>query len=393
MDPIEARWLASCAAIATGIAGAILFPRGAELWPLSLGLGVLVSLLGFGLSQRGWWFLALLFLAMALAFHARVEQERLYRDSPWMRGVSHDVRRGSVSYRLTRLLSERVAIGVAHAPNAVTLNRAILLGERARLSPDVKKIFVDSGAIHIFAISGLHVMVIARVFMVIAAVLFVPVRWQGFVALPFLWGYVFLIGLPPSAVRATLMASFYFLAPIFHRRSNGIVAWALSFFVVHLLAPEQLSGIGSLLSFTVMLALVVVGRLIHMPRRFFGQVLTMTTVAWSAGVPIVAMSFGRLTPGGLFANLILIPISTYTVVSSLLGLLLGFVWETLASHFNNLAAVATDAMVLIASAIARLPYASIEIPSWSAVMCGGWYLSLALIVYLIRRVQTRRRQI
>ena len=73
------------------------------------------------------------------------------------------------------------------------LNRAILLGERSRLSRRTRQMSVASGAMHVFAISGLHVMAVAKELVVLLAAFLVPRRFAGVVAIPILWGYVHLI--------------------------------------------------------------------------------------------------------------------------------------------------------------------------------------------------------
>jgi ComEC/Rec2-related protein len=157
-----------------------------------------------------------------------------------------------------RDLSRRVGIGLdAARPEIAGLNRAILLGERAHLPRATRRVFVDAGTMHVFAVSGLHVMIVAGVLRFLLVLAFVPVRLTGLALVPLLWGYVLVIGSPPSALRAAAMASVYFLAPLFWRRSDGIVAWSLTFIVFHILFPGNLLRVGSLLSFAVMLGILL----------------------------------------------------------------------------------------------------------------------------------------
>ena len=101
-------------------------------------------------------------------------------------------------------------------------------------------------------------MVVARVLLFISALVFVPYRFQGVAAIPAVWGYVFVVGTSPSAVRAALMATFYSTAPLLWRRPSGVVSLALSFTAVHVVNPRQIVDTGSQLSFIVMLAIVMV---------------------------------------------------------------------------------------------------------------------------------------
>jgi competence protein ComEC len=207
-----------------------------------------------------------------------------------------------------------------------------------------------------------------------------------------LWGYVLLIDAPPSAVRAAAMASFCFLAPLAWRRADGLTAWTLTFLAVHLISPGNLLRAGSLLSFVVMLGILL---FLEWSRSFSSRFLDLfgvTLAAWAAGVPLTAAFFGTLTPGGILANLLLIPAATISVGAGVLGALAGFLSETLAAHLNNAAALCTQAMVAVSWGIGRLPGANIETGPWRTWECAAWYLAILLSLWLIHRVASRRKR-
>jgi len=382
--------LGFCAALAFGEGLAAVCSTGAEAWPVVVFLAALVALIGYGAHCRAWPFVALALVGAALFWSAAVERERGFRRTPWLR----DARRQKIERRepspLRADLSRRLGLGLSHCPATVALNRAILLGERARLPAATKRVFVESGTIHVFAISGLHVLVVARVFAFLLALAFVPIRWQGALAVPLVWGYVLLVGAPPSAVRAALMASLCGLAPLFGRRADSLDAWATAFLAVHLLAPLQIADVGSQLSFAVMLALVVAGRVTHGLSSPRVQALCIAFAAWAAGVPIAAAVFGRVTPGGLLANLVLITAASYSVSAGAVGAVASLVSERFAAHFNNLSALMTEAMVRISEIVARLPGANFEVARWDLSVCIGWYAALALVFWALGVCQRRR---
>lgn len=361
-------------------------PTWAGAWPVVALLALLVALFGYGLCVRGWPFAAVFLVGVTLFLSASVEQEQLYREKPWMRGQpSHERQRPEASGFASELkadLSRRVGLGLDADCEAASLNRAILLGERFRLPKRLKKVFVASGTMHVFAISGLHVMAVAGVLMFLLAFTFIPQRMVGVVAIPILWGYVHLVGCAPSAVRAALMASFCLLAPVFWRRPNLLQSWALTFLLIHVCRPCLITDVGNVLSFAVMLAIALAAE----GGRFVGLRVSsfwITIVAWAAGVPISAHVFGQVAPGGILANLILITAAECTVVSGAVGLIVSFVSETVAAHCNNLSALCTKGMVGISELISRLPGSNFEVPRWTLLQCAEWYALLVLIAVLI----------
>ena len=388
------RLLLACAAVAAGEFAAARVPMFAEAWPAVAVLALLVALLGHAGGFRPWPWAALALVGASLFWGASCEQERVYRKSPWLR----DARRRAASESAVpslaatrRDFARRVSLGLASKREIVRLNQAILLGARANLPWDLRQTFIGAGTIHVFAISGLHVMAVARVLVFLLRLLWLPRRLAETAAVPVLWGYLALIGFPPSAVRAGAMATLACLAPLFRRRPNGLVAWSLTFLGVYLVRPTMIADVGCGLSFAVMLAILVAGDYLRDHPEGWAKTLAVAVAAWAAGVPIAAHVFGRVTPGGVLANLALVPAAGLTVYAGALGLLASFVSETLAAHLNNLSALFTQAMVVLSAGVAGLPGANVEVPRWSVPTCAAWYAACALALLLLHVRRARRR--
>lgn len=389
-------WLSICAALGAGEFLASWAPQCAGAWPAVAIVAALTALLGYGTGVRGWRQLFFFFAGLALFLQASVEGERAFRDRPWMRTAKSQWRNASDAEtpagRVRRDLSRRIGLGLENDQEAAALNRAILLGERAKLPWRTKRTFVEAGTMHIFAISGLHVMIVSNVIVLLLFLLFIPRRWCGVASLPFLWGYVAVIGGAPSAVRAATMASFAAFAPVFWRRPNGVVAWSLTFLLVHVVDPLKIANVGSALSFAVMLAILLAVELTRDEARGWRRKVIVALAAWAAGTPIAAHVFGRVTPGGLVANLVLIPVAETMVWAGAVGCVISFVSERLAAHVNNLAALLTSLMVGVSEIVSRLPGGNVEV-TWSIGTCAVWYVVLALAAWLYRSVRQRHKSV
>ena len=294
--------------------------------------------------------------------------------------------------RFRENLSRRVGIGLGHAPGTADLNRAMLLGERARIDRETRDVFVAAGTVHLFAISGLHVVVVARLLNVVLALVWVPVRWRALVLLPLVWVYVAMVGCGPSAVRAATMAVFYYGAPIFWRRPNGLTAWALAFLLTYVRDPAMAFDTGCTFSFAVMFALVLWGwatRPFVLP--WYGK-FGVVAVAWAAGVPIAARVFGRITPGGLLANVVTVPLAEISVTLSALGVVASGLSQGVAAHVNNFAGLATAGMEGVSGLVAARPWANREVAPWSLGDCVAWYVGLILALVVLRTLLLRRRR-
>lgn len=384
-----------CGMLAAGEYAASFVTEMSAAWSAVALLAVLVALFGHGFSVRGWLPVVVFLAGFALFLQGSVAEERLYRERPWMRGRVRQMQQSTVQssealHTARRDFSRRIAIGLEHEYETVSLCRAILLGERSRLPKKTKQLFIESGTMHVFAISGLHVMAVAEVLSGLLGLLFIPLRWRGLAAIPCLWAYIALIGFPPSAVRAAVMASFKYSAPIFWRKDDGIRAWELTFLFIHALNPLLIVNVGNALSFAVMLAIVLAGECAKgLPK--FRQTLLVTVITWAVGVPIAAHVFGRVTPGAMLANLVLIATAKLAVVSGTIGLLASSVSDTLAAHFNNFGALAIRAMTLVAEGVTLLPGTNFETGRWPLATCFCWYAGLSLVILALLARAARRK--
>lgn len=387
--------LTICGALAAGEFLASRAPTCAEVWPVPALCAGLVALFGYGLRARHWPPVFFFFLGLALFLGVSVSDERFYREHPWMRNQIRQGAQGAPD-RLSRVIKKdfslRLARSTADDREIAGLNRAILLGERNRLSPKAKRLFAESGTMHVFAISGLHVMAIGNVLACLLVALLIPRRLAGLVAIPLLWGYVWMIGSPPSAVRAATMATFSFLAPVFWRKPDGLRAWGIAFLLVHLVRPRLVADVGNALSFAVMLAVVLAGRWTQ-SRPKWQQTAATTVAAWAIGVPIAAHVFGRVTPGGMLANLVLLSAAKLTVVTGAIGLASSYLSSAVSAHFANLGALSVRTMVFVAEAVVRLPGANFETGRWTIGTCAAWYAGLVLFLWAAKRLAKAFRDV
>ncbi len=150
-------------------------------------------------------------------------------------------------------------LGLEKHPQTQSLYLAMLLGEKAVLSADQQNAFMRSGTFHVFSISGLHVGVIAGALYGVLNLLRVPRRPTAVLSLSVLWLYVQITGASSPAERSFIMIAFLFASQNFRLPGNPLAALAASALLTLLLDPIQLFSTGFQMSYTVVVALVVLG--------------------------------------------------------------------------------------------------------------------------------------
>ena len=248
----------------------------------------------------------------------------------------------------------------------------MLLGEKAVLSPEQQNAFMRSGTFHIFSISGLHVGVIALALQGLLRLLRLPRRPAVVVALTALWLYVQITGASSPAVRAFLMIAFLLASQVFRLPGNALAALTASALVTLLVDPLQLFSTGFQMSYSVVAALIVMGRPLaedwlarwkpfallpkgswrwwHTAINWGGRKLIGATAgcwaAFLASTPAGIGYFGLLSPGSLLANLVIIPLSSLTIGAGFLSLLCGLAGalplSALCNSFAALTILVTD---------------------------------------------------
>lgn len=334
---------------------------------------------------------------------------------------------GAIAGRIAGLRAEaarRIIIGIEDWKDVADIHQAVLLGYKNKLSRPMRDAFAWSGTIHVFAISGLHIALIASVFVFFVSSCGVPRYYWIYLLGPLLLIYTVATGVRPSAVRACLMALFYFSAPVFGRRFNALAALAAAALTVHLFTPAYIFDLGCILSFSVMLGLIVLFKplsdLLKMVFRiedreiqarlyqvagdlrkaarlkgeirfltFMAELLGVTIAAWLASVPLSAWYFQRITPGGMIANMIITPCALMVVTAGVLGFAASYVSTWLAACFNNAAGFFTTIMIKTAVLISGCPLAQFEVKKWPLAGVWLWFAALLMLAWLLRRYTTR----
>ena len=317
------------------------------------------------------------------------------------------------SDRFVRWAEATLARGLTPDDPALRLRWAMLLGWRGAVTEDLSEPFLKSGTMHVFAISGLHVMLIAGILTGGLRVLRLSRAGSGLLVLPLLWFYAGITGWQPSAVRATVMMSVIIGGWALRRPSDLLNSLAGAAFLILLWDPRQLFQAGFQLSFSVVFSLaVMLPWLSHARDRWLAPeallppalrptrrewcreklraalgAVAVSLSAWLGSLPLAAWYFHLVTPVSLFTNLIVVPLAGLVVLSGLCSWLCGpwCPWAT--ECFNHAGWLVMWAMMRISGWAAALPGAwwPAERPSLLFLLGYAGFLLLPLGSNLTRR--------
>lgn len=210
-------------------------------------------------------------------------------------------------------------------PNELAIIKALLLGQRQDISDELRQQYINAGAIHILAISGLHIGIILIILNFLFGFLN-RFKYGNFIKssaiVILLWSFAVVAGLSPSVMRAVTMFSVVAIGMNLKRPHNIYNTLAISAFIILLFKPLFIFEIGFQLSYLAVIGIVAIQPLLFrviktkywLPNKV-GELLTVSIAAQIGVLPLSLYYFHQF-PGLFFlSNIIVIPI---------LGIVLGF---------------------------------------------------------------------
>jgi competence protein ComEC len=274
--------------------------------------------------------------------------------------------------------------------------RALLVGEKGLLTPEVRDQFARAGIIHILAVSGLHVGYVFLILTFLLGLLRIPSQTRGIPILIGLILYVLITEAHPPVMRASIMAGTYLLGTLLARNSVPLNLLGFAALILLLIRPMDLFDIGFQLSFAAVFSILYfypVFEKLHWIKRLKSlfhilplgnQIFAMLLVSLSATIgtfPISAFYFNRVPLISLWINLIAIPwigiivalgFSTilFSTFSPWIGSVYGALNQELLSLFRNLM-----------SEISSLSISSIVLPTPSLYLILTYYIFLLFMLH------------
>lgn len=228
-----------------------------------------------------------------------------------------------------RAESVKILSAVITDDRARGITLALVLGVKDDLQDDVIQAFSATGAMHVLAVSGLHVGIIyAIVFLLLKKVGLSNKKYQWWLAILsmlVLWAYALLTGLSPSVLRAVTMFSFIAIGRALSRNTNIYNTLAASALALLLYNPYLIMSVGFQLSYLAVFGIVYIQpklyQLFETEHWLLDKIWAITCVSIAAQLataPLSILYFHQFPTYFLLSNLFIIPAAFVILVSGLL---------------------------------------------------------------------------
>ena len=287
-------------------------------------------------------------------------------------------------------IRKKLELGLTGEPDLTMLIESMVLGLRGETPPEMKGLFQKTGTLHLFAVSGLNVAMLAGIAWYLLKPLRVPRRVAVMIIIPLLCAYALVTGLSSSCVRATVMASFILLGQLVERPAIAMNSLAASAVAILAWDTEEFFTPGFQLSFA--LVIFIMGLSGPIARRIepFGEpdafipqemwtrserwrvsiwkqiagAAGVTLSAWIGSFVFMAGYFHLISPVAIFANAVAVPLAFVVLALGLMSLLCGIASAKLAMIVNQANWISAKALLASLALFSKAPggYVYSEVP-------------------------------
>lgn len=308
---------------------------------------------------------------------------------------------GKLRVRAERMLEDKLSTKTA--PVGV----ALLLGTRTAIPEDLRTAFAESGTMHILAISGSNVGILAGLLWALS-------RLAGFgrtgsvaFILAGVLAYSFIADAQPPVMRAVLMVVALLAGRPWHREGTLVNGLALAALGVLVWNPSHLFDVGAQLSFLAVAALIWAPSWSQSLREFANPpvepgeglehpwlsrawrwsrrtviILHVTMAAiWLFTLPLTMARFNLVSPVGFVVNVLLAPLVVAILWCGYALLLTGLVAPILAGPFASAFDAGLRLMLWLIEHAAAIKGGHLYLPGPSEGWLAGFYVCLAAVAF------------
>lgn len=250
-------------------------------------------------------------------------------------------------------------------PQASLLN-GILFGVKASMPKYLYQALIDTGTLHIIALSGMNISILAN--LTAKTTLFLGRKASSIITISLIVLFIIFVGASPSAVRAAIMGSLSLLSIYFGRQNWGLLSLFLASGIMIIFNFGLIKNISFQLSFLATLGILLAGKKLDRQNKkglqnrlisFLKDNLMLTLSAQLFTLPIILFNFRRLSLIAPIANLSVEWVIQPLMVLGFITSIMGWIWQPLGIIPAWMTWVPLTYLITMVNLLAKIPGASI----------------------------------
>lgn len=187
------------------------------------------------------------------------------------------------------------------------LFKALVIGKRKGISPEIRDPFMKTGTSHLLAISGLHMGLIAGAFYLLLLILRFGQKGAACGAALLVVVHIFVAGAGIPVQRAGLMSLVVFISLVTERNTSSLNTFFFALSIILILDPQAVRSIAFQLSFISVLSLVLWSGVLDEHWKP-GETVLRSFIVLVGTFPLVLYHFNVFSCVSVFANVLAIPL-------------------------------------------------------------------------------------
>lgn len=214
------------------------------------------------------------------------------------------------------------------------LYKALILGEKENIFKETKKLFLDTGLMHLLAISGLHMGIIVYILEKSFKCISISKKWKNISILMLISLYFFSIRITPSVQRAYIMVFIYLLGNIIYENPSIKKSFSIAFIISLLINPLIYKDPSFIMSYWAVFCIILFQPFMRRIKGAFTSYLIFTSYIQLAMLPLSYLIFGKISLFSMLTSIILTPLGVIYIFLAFIGLILPI--STISTLFYNI---------------------------------------------------------
>lgn len=291
-------------------------------------------------------------------------------------------------------------INSLHDYETASLLKGLLLADRSDIEEDINSDFINSGVVHVLAVSGLHVAFIVMIIVFFCGRFHLSLRII-LIACGIIF-YTMLTGAPASVVRASIMSIVLLISLFSNRETNLLNAISISALIILAVSPSQIYDPGFQLSYAAVISIAVLYPVFlsmdiikNIQNRNLQKLILFLLLSLSAQLgtlPFVLMYFGKISMTALLANILVIPLSGIILGNGIFTVILSYIAMSLAVYPAMTSILLVKVLYSLTHVLGGY-YSFIPVYGFNKVNFLFFYLFLVIFFYWLPQFKTVRSRL
>ncbi len=319
-----------------------------------------------------------------------------YANQYQVKKIKGDLRPNIIEHYVFKIQSSVINTINKFLPNnEAALLKALIIGDKSELSPEVRENFAISGLSHVIAVSGMHLTIFIISIGFLLKFFKINKYISHFISIIFIVIFIFVAGSTPSVMRAGIMAIIFLFAYFINKDADTLNSLFISAALILIYNPLILFNAAFQLSFAATLSILIFYKPIYDKIKFLpnsiAKILSASLAAQLGTALITAYHFNSFSIIAILSNIVIVPCISITLISGLMLYLVGNISFYIGLGISGLSFIFLKFILSASKILANIPYAMITIARPSLALIIGYLLFIYILYNLLKGIKSSRK--